>query len=275
MFGLFKQSQSDKARTKETALLLGAVKEAALSLAREEKIETFWIAALKGARWFLPTTRACVCLYNGDRMGEVVIRLEGDTVLPPLPDPVSIKDEPFSEKEGRPHLFVGRSEAATDPFRQWLFQNNPDIVSCPLWSQGTHWGVLFFVLHSKKEGDASHLTSLCALYAAQVAVNYTLLKTATALAAANRALEAKTAKANDALREFIDVALHDLKIPLPSILSLLAWMEEDVTDPDQTREYLARLQRRIKSMDEMIEALLQHVHSTLHSKGENGNVSHG
>lgn len=90
------------------------------------------------------------------------------------------------------------------------------------------------------------------------------------LAVATTAIEAKAAElqdvnrdlqeANTELQNFAYVASHDLRAPLRAIANLSEWVEEDARDrlPDESREHLTLLRRRVARMDALLNALLQY-----------------
>lgn len=66
------------------------------------------------------------------------------------------------------------------------------------------------------------------------------------------------AKSNRELEDYALIVSHDLKSPLRSIHSLIAWIKEDNKkefDP-QTREYLSMVENKVEMMDHLIEGIL-------------------
>jgi light-regulated signal transduction histidine kinase (bacteriophytochrome) len=73
----------------------------------------------------------------------------------------------------------------------------------------------------------------------------------------NRKLKA----VNDELEQFAYITSHDLKAPLRGIMNLATWIQQDLEEQknlsSDTKKHIALIQDRIRSMDNLIEAILQ------------------
>ena len=68
------------------------------------------------------------------------------------------------------------------------------------------------------------------------------------------------AKTNQELEDYALIVSHDLKSPLRSIHTLIAWIKED-NDKEfnqKTLEYLSMMEDRVERMDHLIEGVLIH-----------------
>lgn len=65
-------------------------------------------------------------------------------------------------------------------------------------------------------------------------------------------------KQNDQLNEYAQIVSHDLKSPLRSIHSLIAWIKEDNIDEfsPQSIEYLRMIENKVEKMDHLIQGIL-------------------
>ena len=66
------------------------------------------------------------------------------------------------------------------------------------------------------------------------------------------------ARSNDDLNSFAYVASHDLRSPLRAIDNISSWIEEDAGDkiPEESREHLNELRRRVRRMEQLLNELL-------------------
>ncbi|MEM9457691.1 MAG: ATP-binding protein, partial [Myxococcota bacterium] len=85
-------------------------------------------------------------------------------------------------------------------------------------------------------------------------LNAELTRHAAELGRTNEAL----ARTNDDLERFAYAASHDLRAPLRAIDNLSQWLEEDIGEQleGENREHFQLLRRRVKRMDELLNALL-------------------
>jgi len=97
-------------------------------------------------------------------------------------------------------------------------------------------------------------------------VTATSLPLAAVVAENRRALEAlegqaaELARSNAELDEFAHVVSHDLKAPLRGISSLAAWISGDCEKllPAESRDHLALLEERVRSMGRLIDGVLRY-----------------
>lgn len=68
------------------------------------------------------------------------------------------------------------------------------------------------------------------------------------------------ARSNDDLNSFAYVASHDLRSPLRAIDNISSWIEEDIGDniPEESREHLGELRRRVRRMEQLLNELLDY-----------------
>tara|TARA_R110002049_G_scaffold2750_4_gene22031 strand:+ start:230900 stop:232921 length:2022 start_codon:yes stop_codon:yes gene_type:complete len=68
------------------------------------------------------------------------------------------------------------------------------------------------------------------------------------------------ARSNEDLNSFAYVASHDLRSPLRAIDNISSWIVEDVGDqiPDESKEHLGELRRRVRRMEQLLNELLEY-----------------
>ncbi|AXG72880.1 PAS domain-containing protein [Flavobacterium arcticum] len=71
-------------------------------------------------------------------------------------------------------------------------------------------------------------------------------------------LLASLEKSNNELEDYAQIVSHDLKSPLRSINSLIAWVREDNIDKlsEETEQYLSMIEGKIEKMDHLIQGIL-------------------
>ena len=71
-------------------------------------------------------------------------------------------------------------------------------------------------------------------------------------------LLASLERSNNELEDYAQIVSHDLKSPLRSINSLIAWIREDNTDKlsEETEQYLGMIEGKIEKMDHLIQGIL-------------------
>lgn len=65
-------------------------------------------------------------------------------------------------------------------------------------------------------------------------------------------------QSNKSLSEFAYIASHDLKAPLRAIHNLVVWIEDDMQQNKNNKEYWDLLKNRVKRMEILIEGLLEY-----------------
>ncbi|QYJ67559.1 PAS domain-containing protein [Flavobacterium litorale] len=70
-------------------------------------------------------------------------------------------------------------------------------------------------------------------------------------------LMARLEKSNNELEDYAQIVSHDLKSPLRSINSLIAWIKEDSDNlSEETEQYLSLIEGKIEKMDHLIQGIL-------------------